>query len=99
MRTQLTRLVSAVEHGEITLQVLPFDHGAHPGMHGPFQILDFPWPADPGLVYTEHRSGALYLEQPHQIAAHTTAFEHLSALALAPVESVAMIVDIAEEYE
>ena len=68
-------------------------------MTGPFIILGFPWPTDPGVVYVEHRSGALYLEQPHEIEAHTVAFEHLCALALAPDESARMIREIAEEFE
>nr|WP_281167521.1 Scr1 family TA system antitoxin-like transcriptional regulator [Actinopolyspora mortivallis] len=57
-----------------------------------------PWPTDPGVVYIEHRSGAVYLETPTEIKTHTMAFEHLCAHALRPDESVAMIRDIAEEY-
>lgn len=98
MRDQLNHLADAAEQAKITLQVLPFDHGAHPGMQGPFTILNFPWPADPGLVYIEHRSGAFYLEEPQEIDAHTVAFEHLCAHALSPDESVTMIRNVAKEY-
>jgi len=76
----------------------PFTSGAHPGMTGPFSILRFPWANDPGVVYVEYRSGALYLEQPHEIDAHTVAFEHLCALALNPDDSVKMIEDVAKEF-
>jgi len=99
MRDQLTHLADAAEHAKITLQVLPFGHGAHPGMQGPFTILDFPWPTDPGVVYIEHRSGAFYLEDPAEIKAHTIAFEHLCAHALRPDESVTMIRNVAKEYQ
>ncbi|HEX5114387.1 MAG TPA: helix-turn-helix transcriptional regulator [Pseudonocardiaceae bacterium] len=98
MHDQLTYLADSADQAKITLQVLPFDHGAHPGMHGPFAIMGFPWPTDPGIVYIEHRSGAFYLEDQHQIDAHTVAFEHLCAHALPPDESVTMIRNVAKEY-
>jgi len=78
--------------------VIPFDNGAHPGMIGPFTILGFPWSADLGVAYVEHRNGGLYLEQPHEIDAHTIAFEHLCVLAASPEESAKLIGDAAEEY-
>ncbi|RDG37236.1 hypothetical protein DVH02_15470 [Streptomyces corynorhini] len=99
MKNQLLHMAEMARHPKITVQVLPYANGAHPGMAaGPFQILGFPWPADPGVAYVEHRAGAFYLEAPHEIEAHTVAFEHLVALALSPDESVKMVRDIAEEY-
>jgi transcriptional regulator with XRE-family HTH domain len=98
MLDQLNHLIDAADYAKITVQVLPFEHGAHPGMHGPFAILGFPWPNDPGVVYMEHRAGAFYLEEPLDIDAHTVAFEHLCAHALPPDESVTMIRDVAKEY-
>ncbi|WP_353962250.1 Scr1 family TA system antitoxin-like transcriptional regulator [Streptomyces sp. NBC_00654] len=50
-----------------------------------------PWPANPGIAYVEHRAGALYLEEAHEIDAHSVAFEHLAALALSPYESLALV--------
>ncbi|MGH3684302.1 MAG: Scr1 family TA system antitoxin-like transcriptional regulator [Pseudonocardiaceae bacterium] len=49
--------------------------GAHPSVTGCFQILDFPWSTNPGVIYIEYRSGAFYLEEAHEIEAHTMAFE------------------------
>ncbi|WP_017974460.1 helix-turn-helix domain-containing protein [Actinopolyspora halophila] len=98
MRFQLERLASATHDPKITVQVLPFTTGAHPGMTGPFTMLGFPWEHDPGVVFLEYRSGALYLEEAHAIESHTVAFEHLCALALSPDESVDMIRTIAKEF-
>ncbi|MGH3855783.1 MAG: DUF5753 domain-containing protein [Pseudonocardiaceae bacterium] len=99
MRDQLRHLAMMARHPKITVQVVPYVHGAHPGMAaGPFQILGFPWSADPGVVYLEHRGGGLYLEQPYEIETHTVAFEHLRVLALSPDESSIMIQKAAEEY-
>lgn len=44
MRDQLLHLAEMTRHPKITVQVLPYERGAHPGMAaGPFQILGFPW--------------------------------------------------------
>jgi len=97
MKDQLLRLAEMTRHPKITVQVVPYANGAHPGMMGRFQILDFPWPTDPGVAYIEHRAGALYLEEPQEIELHTVAFEHTCVLALSPDDSVTMIQDVAEE--
>ncbi|MET8846749.1 helix-turn-helix transcriptional regulator [Amycolatopsis sp. NPDC004625] len=100
MRGQLEHLVRVARESKATIQVLPFDRGAHPGVFGPFAIVTFPWPREPvvaHVVYIEHRAGGLYLEQPHEIEAHKVAFTHLKAQALTPDESVTFIERLAEE--
>ncbi len=54
MRRQLRYLAGVAARPEVTLEVVPFAAGAHPGMNGPFTILGFD--GDPGDV--------LYLEDP-----------------------------------
>ncbi len=98
MREQLLHLAAMARHPKITVQVVPYTNGAHPGMMGRFQILDFPWPTDPGVAYIEHQAGALYLEEALDIEAHTVAFEHTCVLALSPDDSATMIRDAAEEF-
>lgn len=98
MHDQLNHLAAIAQQAKVTLQVLPFEHGAHPGMRGAFTILDFPWTTDPGLVYVEHRSGAVYLEEPSELKEHTVAFQHLCAQALPPDDSLTMIQNVAKEY-
>ncbi|MGI8307681.1 helix-turn-helix domain-containing protein [Saccharopolyspora hattusasensis] len=98
MRDQLRHLAELMRKPKVTVQMIPFEQGAHPGMVGRFQILDFPWPGDPGVAYVEHLGGAVYLEGPGEIAAHVIAFEHLCALALSPDDSVKMVESIAKEY-
>lgn len=98
MKDQLLHLAEMVRHPKITVQVVPYVNGAHPGMLGRFQILDFPWPTGPGVVYIERQSGALYFEEPQEIELHTVAFEHTCVRALSPDDSATMIRDVAEEY-
>ena len=97
MRDQLLRLADMARDPKITVQVVPYGNGAHPGLMGRFQILDFRWPTDPGVAYIEHRAGALYLEEPHEVEYHTVAFERICAFALPPDHSATMIQDVVEE--
>lgn len=99
MKSQLSHLAAAARRPNDTVQVLPYAHGAHPGMLGRFSVLTFPWPADPGVAYIEHRAGAVYLDAREQVEAHVAAFERLRSLALTPTESAKMLYEAAEEFE
>jgi hypothetical protein len=57
MCAQLERLIEAAELPNVTLQVLPFEVGAHAGMDGTFTILTFSEPSDPGVVFAENATG------------------------------------------
>ncbi|MFI8545922.1 Scr1 family TA system antitoxin-like transcriptional regulator [Spirillospora sp. NPDC077959] len=41
--------------------------GAHPGMECACNVLRFPEPADPDVVYVQYRLGSIYLEDRDQI--------------------------------
>lgn len=62
MIEQLAHLKEMNELPNITIQVLPFSIGAHPGMTGPFVILDFLDPNDENVVYLETRGDAILRE-------------------------------------
>lgn len=97
MRAQLERLVEAADLPNVTLQVLPFEVGAHAGMDGTFAILGFPEPGDPDVVYAENATGGLFLEKRDELQTYIFIFDHLRAAALRPEESVALIAKMAEE--
>jgi transcriptional regulator with XRE-family HTH domain len=97
MRTQLERLVAAAELPNVTLQVLPFEVGAHAGMDGTFTILSFPEPGDPDVVYAENATGGLFLEKREELQKYIFIFDHIRAAAMRPEESVALIAKLAEE--
>lgn len=67
MRRQLAHLLAAACGPGVTLQVLPFDCGAHPGHDGPFSILEFPERTDAEVVYVESAGGPLYLEKDRDV--------------------------------
>jgi transcriptional regulator with XRE-family HTH domain len=85
---QLTRLVEAARRPNITLQVLPFARAAHAGLDGSFNIMTFPDPSDPDIVYLEHATSPLLLEGAAELARYALVFDHLQAAALPPEGSV-----------
>jgi hypothetical protein len=97
MRAQLERLVEAAELPNVTLQLLPFEVGAHAGMDGTFAILDFPEPGDPDVVYAENATGGLFLEKSEELRKYIFIFDHIRATALRPEESVNMIRKLTKE--
>lgn len=97
MRAQLERLVEAAELPNVTLQILPFEVGAHAGMDGTFTILDFPEAGDPDVVYAENATGGLFLEKSDELQKYIFIFDHIRAAAIRPDESVALIANLAKE--
>jgi transcriptional regulator with XRE-family HTH domain len=53
MRSQRARLLELSRHPRVTIQLLPFERGAHVGMRGPFVYLEFPGMDDPDVLYLE----------------------------------------------
>jgi len=96
MRDQLLYLLSVLEHPHITMQVVPFDIGAHPGMNGDFVIMDFAGAEQPELVYMEGVHGALYLDAESDIRRYTKVFDNLRAVALGPDQSASLIAAAAD---
>jgi hypothetical protein len=99
MRAQLARLLEADELPSVTIQVLPFTRGAHPGLGGAFTIIGFPDPTDLDVVYVDSPAGNIFLEKDKDVRRHTTWFDHLRAAALPPDESADFIAAVADEFK
>lgn len=91
MRGQLEHLMRERDRANVVIQVLPFSTGEHPAMVGPFTMLTFLDPADPGVVNVENVLGALALEQPEEIRAYEEVWNALQARAVSPDDSRAVI--------
>lgn len=91
MMRQVEHLIECARRPQVTLQVLPFDAGAYPGMGWPFVILAFPQAADPKVVMVENSTGELYLEGEQETERFTSSFDHLRAAALSPHKTLAML--------
>ncbi|MER6825350.1 helix-turn-helix transcriptional regulator [Streptosporangium sp. NPDC000563] len=97
MREQLLKLRDTRRLSCINLQVLPFAGGAHPGMLGPFHLLEFPPTSETRVAYVEYLTGSIYLEKPEEVRRYRLIFDHLRAAALPPNKSIALMSAVIEE--
>jgi transcriptional regulator with XRE-family HTH domain len=98
MREQLEHLVEQSQLPHVTVQVIPFEMGAHPGLNGQYAILEFPDAADSSVVYIEGVTSDLYLEKAADVQKYSVMYEHLRAQALNVEQSREVISRIAKEY-
>ncbi|MEU1593881.1 helix-turn-helix transcriptional regulator [Streptomyces sp. NPDC005708] len=98
MREQLEHLAEMSQLPHVTVQVLPFGVGAHPGLNGQYAILEFADAADSSVVYLEGVTSDLYLEKAHDVQKYAVMYEHLRAQALNVEQSRQFIADRAKEY-
>ncbi|MBT2402136.1 MULTISPECIES: helix-turn-helix transcriptional regulator [unclassified Streptomyces] len=84
MRKQLDHLTRLSAQPHITMQVLPHDVGAHPGVSGQFSLLEFADTTDVSVVYLERFTSDLYLEKRSDVRRYSDMYAHLQAKALSP---------------
>lgn len=63
MRAQIEHLIELTELPHVTIQIMPFCAGGHPGAAGPITILRFPQGELPDVVYLEQLASSLYLDK------------------------------------
>ncbi|CAM5731558.1 helix-turn-helix domain-containing protein [Streptomyces hirsutus] len=98
MREQLEHVMELSQQPHITVQVLPFEVGAHSGINGQYSILEFADAADSSVVYIEGVTSDLYLEKPHDVQKYTVMYEHLRAQSLNVEQSRQLVERVAKEY-
>jgi len=91
MRAQIGHLMKERDRANITVQILPFSAGEHPAMVGPFTMLTFIDPADPGVVNVENVMGALALEKPDETQSYEEVWNAIQAKAVSPADSRAIM--------
>jgi transcriptional regulator with XRE-family HTH domain len=91
MRRQLQYLLEIAETSKMSLQIVPFSAGAHPGLGGPCILLHSD---DSGedIAFLESVSGdQLIRDDPENIALYESHFAQLRQLALAPKQATDLI--------
>jgi transcriptional regulator with XRE-family HTH domain len=69
MRRQIRRLLDESEKPTITIEIVPFSAGAHPGMQGPFMLFEFPDAEDDDALYLEGPSESRWnRDDPEEIS-------------------------------
>jgi transcriptional regulator with XRE-family HTH domain len=97
MRRQLVRLVELGRRPNVTIEVVPFSAGAHPGLRGPFVVLEFPDPEDDDVLYLENSGGDLISrEESDQVLPYRETFEQLREMSLGPEGSAEYLRQVAD---
>ena len=93
MDEQLRRVAQATaDSGKVTVQVLPFDSGAHAAAgDGSLAILQFTGTAGLGLVHLGGIAGGVCLEGRDDLVAYAEVFDQLRAFALSPAPSALLL--------
>lgn len=97
MRGQIDRLLEASELEHVSVDIVPFTAGAHVGACAPFTYFRFEEPELPDIVYSEILSGAMYLDQRSDVAAHLEAHNRMSLLT-SDADSRALLHRMRKEY-
>jgi transcriptional regulator with XRE-family HTH domain len=97
MRAQFRHLVEVAELPHVTLQVVPFASGVHPGESGSFTVLRFEERDLPDVVYLEQLTGAIYLDQRSDVEHYLEVVDELSSEALTPTGTTRFIEQVARE--
>jgi transcriptional regulator with XRE-family HTH domain len=97
MRAQLKHLLEAAALPHITIQVVPFRRGGHAAAGGSFTILRFAAPDLPDVVYLEHLTSALYLDDRRDVDHYMEVMNVLSAEAHPPAATTRFLKEIIQE--
>ncbi|XQE83881.1 helix-turn-helix domain-containing protein [Streptomyces microflavus] len=94
MRGQLEKLLRMAEEPNITVQVLPFDQGAHGALASSLTVLVLPDGTQ--VAYTEGAHHGQLTEEPEEVERFVLTYDHLRAMALPPLMSLDLIRSVLE---
>lgn len=98
MAEQLAKILDVAALPNVSVQVLPYDIGAHPAVESNFSILELPDPT-PGMVFVEGLVGSTYLDREDDLVRYQTIFLKLESIALDPQGSRDLITKLLRHYE
>ena len=99
MRDELSHVLDMMDRPNVTVQIITFDSGAHPGMPGAFVHMEFRDKLDPELVYVDTLAGDIFLEADEDIRRYRDMFDHLRAGALSPADSARLIAAVRDGWK
>jgi transcriptional regulator with XRE-family HTH domain len=98
MRRQLEHLREMSGHPNVSIFVLPYSSGAHPGLRGPFVLLGLDQP-DGDLLFLESVNGdQLIRDDPEQVARYATRFEALRGTSLPEERGRARLAELIDDF-
>jgi transcriptional regulator with XRE-family HTH domain len=99
MAAQLDKILETERQDKVTVQIVPFDVGAHASQDSNFIIFEFGENADQSpVVFVEALTGNQYLEKPVDVIRYREAVEYLRDSALSPRDSVQFVTEMQKSY-
>ncbi|NUP15249.1 MAG: helix-turn-helix transcriptional regulator [Streptomyces sp.] len=96
MAEVLRHVAGLARRNRVIVQAMPFSAGAHTLMQGALKLMDFE--DAPPLIYYEGVGSGQLEDDPATVTHHRLLFELLTASALSPEESLALIETVAQDY-
>ncbi|HTO72674.1 MAG TPA: DUF5753 domain-containing protein, partial [Gemmatimonadales bacterium] len=92
---QLEHLVNVAKLPNVTIQIVPFSGGLHPGMEGPFEVVQFDDTPDENVAFVEGQGDTLITDDPHETKDFLKLFQRITEKSLAHSDSVGLILEAA----
>jgi len=107
MVAQLEHLQEMAERPNVELRIVPDHRGWHPGLEGPFAVIEAPRSAagrraaapKAAIVFVETRRSVLMLHESADVEAYKRAVDRVNAVALKPDSSVNFMADLCNRME
>jgi transcriptional regulator with XRE-family HTH domain len=99
MKEQMSKILDVADAPNVTMQVVPFEAGAHPGLDNTFTLLEFDKSILGPVVFIENLAGNLYLEREAEMERYREVLEHLRACAFSPAHSARWVNELKKKFE
>lgn len=97
MRGQLERLIQLCDYPNITLQIIPFEVGAHAAEAGSFTLLRYPEYELSDVLYLEQLTDGEIVDRRQVVEAYTKAMTRLSVAAATPDETRSLLKEMLDD--
>jgi transcriptional regulator with XRE-family HTH domain len=97
MSQQLQHLIGTAELPNVTIRIVPFTAGLHPGMKQPFELIQFADVLGENIVFLESPRGDFISDDPKEAETYLTAFRRVTEESLSAAESVSILRKAASE--
>jgi len=97
MSRQLMHLVSLADLPNVTIRVVTYAAGLHPGMRGPFKVIEFDDDPDEDVAFLEGPRGDFISDDPEEARSYLETFDRITQLALKPADSISLLGKMAAE--
>jgi hypothetical protein len=94
---QFRYLIDVAKLPNVTMHIVPFTVGLHPGMAYAFEVVQFEDAPDENIVFIEGPRGDVIIDDPEEGRDYLQSFSRITALSLSPSASIDLLHQAADE--